>query len=440
MSAQTITLPYQPRAWQEACHTARKRFTVLALHRRAGKTELAIMELLRDALACRKPGPMYLYVAPFLKQAKAVVWERIKSRVSVLIAQGMVRVSESELSLYFLHNGATIRLFGADNPHAMRGLWVDGVVVDEVAQIAPEVWYEVLQPALSDRAGWALFIGTPNGINLFSELFTKGQTAHEWRSARYTVYDTTALEPGEVARLRRDMSPEAFAREYLCDFSAAGEDQLISVSTAEDAALRYYKQDVYRFAPKILGVDPARFGGDRSVIILRQGMQTFGPEIYHGLDNMALAGKVVQAITKAEPDAVFVDSGAGGGVIDRVRQLGFTVVEVNFGGEPGNDRYYNKRAEMWGEMAAWLTAGGAIPNIPALKAELATPKYTYDARNKIKLEAKAEIKKRLPSSPDIADALALTFAHPVAARNDRDLLGRPPLRRPRPPYDPYAHV
>ena len=234
------------------------------------------------------------------------------------------------------------------------------------------------------------------------------------------------------------MSETAFAREYLCDFSAAGEDQLLSLTDAETASHRTYPITEIEHAPRILGVDPARFGNDRSVIFPRQGLVAFPPEVYRGLDNMDLAGRVARKIEDWQPDAVFIDAGAGSGVIDRLRQLGHDVVEVNFGGRPISPRYTNKRTEIWQELADWVRAGGAIPNEQALKLELATPTYSFDAANRMALESKDEIKKRLPDagSPDLADALALTFAHPVAPRPK----GIATLRTstPRLEHDPYA--
>src|ERR1043165_5272175 len=109
----------------------------------------------------------------------------------------------------------------------MRGVRLDGVVVDEVAQIKPETWEDILQPALADRKGWALFIGTLNGLNLFSDLYFKALDGRQdWHAARFTVYDTNALDADEVARIRADSSEQSFAREMLCDFSASGDDQL----------------------------------------------------------------------------------------------------------------------------------------------------------------------------------------------------------------------
>ena len=425
------------RKWQRECAQFRSRFVVLALHRRAGKTEIALKKLLDAAVKCREELPMYFYVAPFLKQAKMIAWARLKQMVAPLVPYGAVDINESELYVRLTANGATIRIFGADNPDAMRGVRLDGCVIDEVAQIKPEVWEEIIQPALSDRKGWAWFIGTPKGVNLFSQLFFAADSRPDWSAARYTVYDTDALEAPEVERLRGSMSEESFAREYLCDFSAAGEDQLISLTEAEEASRRVFTPGSMDYAPIIFGVDPARFGDDRSVIIRRQGLVASAPLIYRGIDNMTLAGHVAQQIDMHQPEAVFIDAGAGAGVIDRLRQLGHDVVEVNFGGKASNPRYVNKRAEMWYELADWLRGGGCIPNDNALKLELATPTYKYDAQNRIQLESKDEIKKRLPGagSPDLADSLALTFAQPVVKRNPLDQYRNKPARRD---YNPYS--
>jgi hypothetical protein len=425
------------RKWQRECAkiAAGNRFVVLALHRRAGKTEIALKKLLDAATKCKQELPLYFYVAPFLKQAKIIAWSRLKQMVAPLVPHGAVDINESELYIRLTHNQAVIRIFGADNPDAMRGVRLDGAVIDEVAQIKPEVWEEIIQPALSDRMGWAWFIGTPKGINLFSELFFGANQREGWAAERYTVYETDALDPGEVARLRSAMSEAAFAREYLCDFSAAGDDQVISLTDVEDAARKEHPVGSNDYAPRILGVDPARFGDDRSVIFPRQGLVALKPEVYRGMDNMDLASRVASYIERWEPDAVFVDAGAGSGVIDRLRQLGHDVIEVNFGGKPISPIYLNKRAEMWFEVRDWLKCGGAIPNDNGLKQDLAGPIYWYDASNRIQLEPKADIKKRGLPSPDLADALALTFAQPVGKRVAR----LPGERGPRiPDYNPYA--
>lgn len=412
MNELKVNLGYVPRPWQAKCHKSMRRFSVLALHRRAGKTELAVMELISAALRTDLSMALFVYMAPYLKQAKAIAWDRLKHYSHMVPG---VEVNEAELWIRFPHNRARIQIFGGDNPDGLRGLRLDGVVVDEVAQIKPEVWNEIVQPALSDRKGWALFIGTPKGINLFSELFFKARDLRDWYSDVFTVYDTDALDPDEVERLKRDMPENEFSREYLCDFSAAAENQLLSIGVVEEAARRVLREDQIAFSARILGVDVARFGDDKSVIIRRQGLQAFPPLVFHGLDNMAFASRVAQEIHDWTPDAVFVDAGNGAGVIDRLRQLGHAVIEVNFGGKPIDPHYSNKRTEMHFLMKRWVEQdGGAIPNRPSLKQDMATPTYSYNSKNQIVLESKDDIKERLLRSPDESDALALTFAFPVA--------------------------
>ena len=436
-----LVLDYIPRSWQRSCHLNKQRFSVYALHRRAGKTQLGCMELINAAIKTEKELAMFVYVAPFLRQAKAIAWARLKSIVEPLRRTSVIDINEGELSVRFKHNGAIIRLFGGDNPDAMRGLRLDGIVMDEVSQLKNELWIDIVQPALSDRLGWAIFIGTPSGINLFSELYYKAMDENDWTAARYTVYDTDSLHPNEVTRLKRDMSETSFAREYLCDFTAQGDDQLIALADTEDAAKRTYQADHVKLFPVIFGIDPARFGDDRSVEFRRQGRQAFKPVVYRGIDNMELASRIANLIEEHNPDAVFCDAGAGSGVIDRLRQLRYDVIEIPFGGKAIKpEQYINRRTEMWWLMKQWVEEGGAIPNDSALKQELATPIYWFDNVGRRVLESKDQIKKRLQGAgaPDLADALALTFALPVAKKEMEDIyIKRRREATQKAEYDPY---
>lgn len=175
----------------------------------------------------------------------------------------------------------------------------------------------------------------------------------------------------------------------------------------------------------ILGVDVARFGDDRSVIWARRGRdaKTMSPIVLQGADTMQLAARVMAEVDRLTPDAVFIDEGGvGGGVVDRCRQMGYSVIGVNFGGKAdraieGVPRTANKRAEMWATMREWLKSGGCIPDDRRLEMDLTGPLYSYDPNNRIVLERKSDMKKRGVASPDLADALALTFAYPAVARS-----------------------
>ena len=230
-------------------------------------------------------------------------------------------------------------------------------------------------------------------------------------------------------------------REYLCDFAAAGDDQLISLSDVQTATQRHYALPEYQYAPRILGVDPARFGDDRSVIFSRQGLVALPPIVLRGVDNMDLASRVAARIAEWRPDAVFIDAGNGSGVIDRLRQLRHEVVEVHFGGKPIDDQYVNKRTEMWSAMADWLRLGGAIPDDVSLKQDLAAPTYSFNAKGQRMLESKDQLKARGMPSPDLGDALALTFAAPVAPKTAREMFfERTERRKERGEYNPLDHM
>jgi hypothetical protein len=410
----TVTLPYTPRPPQPEIHAALEahRFCVLVAHRRMGKTVCVINHLIKQALLGGKPDGFYAYAAPYRNQAKNIAWGYLKHFTEPL---PMRQVNEGELSLS-LPGGAVIRIFGADNPHSLRGLYFDGVILDEVAQMKPEVWHEIIRPALSDRRGFAVFIGTPYGVNLFSELYYRAVSGAEgWFGAMYRADRTGVLDSDELAALRQEMGEAAYRREYLCDFNAAVDDILISLEVVEKAAGRTHHPSAVAFAPVALGVDVARFGDDASVIALRQGLMSAKPIVLRGLDNMELADRVAWEIKRHKPDGVFIDAGRGEGVIDRLRRLGFAVSEVNFGAKAGQpDKYVNKRAEMWARMAQWLKEGGAVHNDLALKSELSSPTYFFDSSGRLGLEPKDKIKERLGKSPDIADALALTFAYPLS--------------------------
>ena len=432
-----IVLDYKPR-YPEAHKKIRDaRFAVLVAHRRFGKTVLSVNHLLREALFTRKQRGSYAYVAPYRNQAKVIAWDYLKHYSSPCVDR---KVNEGELSIAF-GNGATIRVFGADNPDALRGLYFDGIVMDEVAQMKPEVWHEIIRPALADRQGWALFIGTPKGANLFSELYhhaaaEQAKGNKDWCAMSFPVTQTEALSKDEIEALKTELSENAYKQEMLCDFNAASDDVLIPLDLVNEAMQRSYQEHVYINAPLVLGVDVARFGDDASVLFYRRGLVAERPIVVRKLDNMALADRVVSEIVQRKPDAVFVDAGQGAGVIDRVRQLGFDVTEVPFGSKAlKQNRFFNRRMEMWHNCLEWLKTGGALPPDEGLKAELSCPTYSFNNAGLMQLEKKEDIKERLGHSCDEADALCLTFAAPVARAFDVTLAER---RQEATKYDPLA--
>ena len=202
-------------------------------------------------------------------------------------------------------------------------------------------------------------------------------------------------------------------------FPPAQANSLLGVEEVTAAQRRTLDAAQYREDATVMGVDVARFGDDRSVAFTRQGKRALPPAVWRNLDLMTLSGHVARMIDDRNPDAAFVDqTGIGAGVVDRLRQLGYgrVVVGVDFGGKPFSERFVNRRAEMWWSMAEWVRLGASLPDVSELVGELTGPTYSYaNAAGKLQLEAKEDLKKRGLPSPDLADALALTFAEPVAA-------------------------
>lgn len=429
------SLGYVPRPWQRQVHIGlnARRWGVIVCHRRAGKTILAVMHLIDRACRSDRADYRAAYIAPLLKQSKAIAWDYLK-RYACRIPD--TRVLEAELRI-ILRNGAELRLYGADNPDALRGIYLDDVVLDEVSNLSKDLWDSVLRPALADRHGGALLMGTPSGVNLLSQVYYSATGDPSWYSACFTVDQTDALPKSEIEALRREMTETSFAREMLCDFSAAADNALLSVNQVEASTKRNPAASLYDLAPKILGVDVARQGDDRSVIFKRQGIASFRPEVFRGLDAMQVAAQVAATATEWQPDAIFIDGsgGYGAGVIDRLKQLRHRCVEVQFGGKADDPRFANKRAEIWFKMADWVKEAGAIPNDQDLKQDLCAPTYGHDIQGRMILESKDKIKLRGLPSPDLGDALALTFAHPVGIRTLDQA-----MTSPRKKYDPLSSV
>ena len=404
-------MPYIPREIQREIHRIIDgyRFSVLVAHRRFGKTIVAINQLIRRACKDQLKDGIYAYVAPYRNQAKTIAWSYLKKYTAPIMNRV---INEQELSITIPGN-ITLRIFGADNPDALRGMYFDGVVLDEVAQMKREVWTEIIRPALADRNGWALFIGTPKGANLFHELYIQAQndTTESWVALLYRVTDTNVLPDAEVEKIKGEMGENAFRQEFMCDFSAASEDMLISIEEATAATKKSYAPNEYLSTPMVFGVDVARFGNDRSVIFMRRGLVAEYPVIMAKQDNIQVSSKIISLYHQFKPMYIFVDAGQGQGVIDMLRQHLNCVIEVPFGGSAlDSARFINRRSEMWFSLREWIRKGGKIPNIAELITEVSAPFYSYNTAGKIQLEGKESIKERIGVSPDLADALALTLA------------------------------
>jgi len=259
----------------------------------------------------------------------------------------------------------------------------------------------------------------------------------EWTGMMFRADETGLLPEDELESARGTMSEAQYRQEFLCDFTASMDNVLITIDMVSDACKRNHREDAILGSPKIIGVDIARFGDDLTVIQRRQGLAALDPISFNGLNNMEVVGRLCGLIREWEPDAIFIDAGRGEGVIDRMRQLGHSVIEVNFGGTPSDPWYRNKRSEMYDDGKKWLESGGQLPNHTRLRNDLCTPTYNFkNAQNKFQLESKDEIKARGMPSTDFGDAWALTFAFPVAPQSKR----HGPPRSVVDVYDPHRDL
>lgn len=221
--SQQIKIPYYPRPLQRELHRAlynngkRVRFSVLAIHRRFGKSVFAINECIAGALTCPYKDPKFFYIAPTYKQVKSIAWEYLKGFTRPI--PGM-RFYETELKAVFPNN-AMIWLSGAVEYDSLRGNAADGIVLDEFGNMSPLIYKEVLRPALSDRKGWSIMLGTPAGRNHFYEYYQFGNKDANWLTRTFRADQTNLIDAEELEDARRSMGEDEFRQEFLCDWTAA---------------------------------------------------------------------------------------------------------------------------------------------------------------------------------------------------------------------------
>lgn len=214
MSESKVIIPYKPRDLLIPFHERKQRWAIIVAHRRFGKTVGVINELVKACMLCPLEEPRFAYVAPTYAQAKDIAWGYLK-RYALTIPG--TSPHESELRVDF-PNGGRVRLYGSENFDRQRGIYLDGLVNDEYGDQDPRAWTEVYRPALSDRQGWAVFIGTPKGDNHFKQMWVAAQTDPEWFSLMLRASQTGILPEHELASARAMMTAEQYATEYECSF------------------------------------------------------------------------------------------------------------------------------------------------------------------------------------------------------------------------------
>jgi hypothetical protein len=342
------------------------------------------------------------------------------SATKIVPAQWLTELVERDLKKGTRYWAAEGKLWSEENPDAYAGVHNhDGMMLifDEASGIADAIWAVgagFFTENILDRY-WFAFSNPRRNSGYFFETFnskrdfwrTKQIDARTVEGTDKQVYEQIIAEYGEDSIQARV--------EVYGDFPSAGEDQFISLMIVEDAFKRpKYKDET---APIVIGVDPARGGLDSTVIVVRRGRDIVAIKRYKGEDTMSIVGRVIDAIDEYKPTLTVIDEGGlGYGILDRLTEQRYKVRGVNFGWKAKNPVMWgNKRAEMWGAMREWLRTA-SIPQDKMLKDDLVGPMKKPNSAGTIFLEGKKEMKSRGLASPDAADALAVTFAYPVAHR------------------------
>jgi hypothetical protein len=342
------------------------------------------------------------------------------SATKIVPAQWLTELVERDLKKGTRYWAAEGKLWSEENPDAYAGVHNhDGMMLifDEASGIADAIWAVgagFFTENILDRY-WFAFSNPRRNSGYFFETFnskrdfwqTRQIDARTVEGTDKQVYEQIIAEYGEDSIQARV--------EVYGDFPSAGEDQFISPMIVEDAFKRpKYKDET---APIVIGVDPARGGLDSTVIVVRRGRDIVAIKRYKGEDTMSIVGRVIDAIDEYKPTLTVIDEGGlGYGILDRLTEQRYKVRGVNFGWKAKNPVMWgNKRAEMWGAMREWLKTA-SIPQDKMLKDDLIGPMKKPNSSGTIFLEGKKEMKARGLASPDAADALAVTFAYPVAHR------------------------
>ena len=345
------------------------------------------------------------------------------SATRVLPAKWISELVERDLKMGTRYWGVEGRLWSAENPDSYAGVHnFAGVmlVFDEASGIDDTIWAVAAGFFTENTPNrfWLCFSNPRRNSGYFYECFNSKRDF--WRNKIVDARSVEGTDKAVYQQIIDEYGPDSTQAhvEVYGQFPNASDDQFIPNSLVDDAMERARWLD--QTAPIIIGVDPARFGADATVIAVRQGRDMVAIKRYRGDDTMAVVGHVIDVIEEYKPALVVIDEGGlGAGVVDRLKEQRYKVRGVNFGNKSSKPIMYgNKRAEMWGSMKEWLKSA-SIPKDRYLKSDLTGPMMKPDSKGTIFLESKKDMKSRGLASPDAADAIAVTFAFPVAHREAR---------------------
>ncbi len=394
----------------------------------------ALVSWLEHWMLTTRIGATVIVSANSESQLRSVTWAEITKWLSMSInshwfevsatrvmpAKWLTELVERDLKKGTRYWGVEGRLWSAENPDAYAGVHnYDGVMVifDEASGIDDSIW-SVTSGFFTENTPnrfWLAFSNPRRNSGYFYEAFHSKREF--WKNRNIDSRQVEGTDKNVYEQIIDEYGSDSVQAhvEVYGMFPNASDDQFISVNTVEEAMQREKYKD--NTAPIIIGVDPARFGSDSTVIAVRQGRDVIAIKRHKGDDTMETVGRVIEAIEEYQPALVNIDEGGlGAGVVDRLKEQRYKIKGVNFGNKAKNGMMYgNKRAEMWGDMREWLKSA-SIPTDRYLKSDLISPMMKPDSKGSIFLESKKDMRSRGLASPDAADAIALTFAFPVAHR------------------------
>lgn len=424
-----IQFPYHPRPWAKPLHglmaSTSFRALVAIVHRRAGKSWMGAAAICLAALTV--PG-RYGIIGPQLKTMKAIFWPLLKTYLAGIVPSDNFRVGDLTITLPCVNGGESLISIhsagDADQGSNIRGLQFQGILVDEADQVGAEAfWGEIWPTQANLDHPWVIITGTPRGDQLLADLLRQAEHTPGWHGAQLSVYDTGVISPTEIEVTKAMMPPDQFAREMEARSDVGTADQLIKIEHILAALRRlvpeYERRMNAEVHPLVMGIDIGRLN-DATVMCLRQGPIVHDFIELREATTQQIAIIALNIARERQVDAVFVDAGSMGiSVIDVMIQLGLNPIGINFGGTAIDaERYSNRRAEMFDAVRAWSEKPNAsLPDQKGdtrLQKELTAPTFKLNATNKLQIEAKANIKKRLGFSTDHLDSLALTFSVSIA--------------------------
>lgn len=362
--------------------------------------------------------------APTAHQLEDVLWTEVRKWGTRLpsLWRDALEVTSDTIRFKGLPGYAVARTGRKENPEALQGFHAETLCffVDEASGI-DDVVFQVAQGALSTEGSRIIMAANPTRTSgYFYNAFHRDRD--RWTRFTFSCLDSPHVSPDYAKEVADSYGEDSdiYRVRVLGEFPSAGDMQFISSALVESSMGKHLHETQYNFAPVILGVDVARYGPDRSVIVLRQGLYSDILWQGRGVDTMELADIVASCWHERKADAVMVDVvGVGGGVVDRLRQMGLEPLPINSGGASALKNCLNKRAEMWWRLRDWLASGACLPHNDDLRDDLVGPEYQYNSKGLCQLEKKEDMAKRGLSSPDVADALAMTFGAWVSTAEDR---------------------